>query len=382
MEFRKKLHLAFSIATAMCLFLCAYHSAILTPSPPWMWRGCSGATEVPEEESFGAAPPAPRAANGRQRWSVWNEFSTSISKEVLQSLKVQWATNRFRVPRNLTRRNATLGREELLCELKTRVPLGTIRAGDGPFLGSKWKKVLPAETLAEKLGPFKTCAVVMSSGSIRNSTLGVEIDSHDAILRLNTAPTDGYSVDVGNRTTIRIINTQVMMSAAFLTDPLYSTGALIVRHPVPYSRDPYALYKKRNYDFLQRYREYRRLRPQQPFYILSASFQWNLWDVIQENSPMDIQPNPPSSGMLGVAVMMNICEQVSVYEFLPSHRKTRLCHYFQNVYNWQCTAGHYHPVTFEKNLVKRLNRGSEFDIYARGKVMLRGFSQQWCPKKL
>ncbi|XP_036376234.1 beta-galactoside alpha-2,6-sialyltransferase 1-like [Megalops cyprinoides] len=365
----------------MCLFLYAYHLVVLTPSPLWTWLGCGGATDVPKEESF-TVPPAPPAADGGDRWSVWNEFSASVSKEVLQSLKEQWAANRFRVPRNLTRRNATLGQEDLLCELKTRVPLGTIRNGDGPFSGDEWETVLPAEALVEKLGPLKTCAVVMSSGSIRNSSLGVEIDSHDAVLRLNAAPTDGYSVDVGNRTTIRIINTQVLMSAAFLTDPLYSTGALIMRHPAPYSRDLYAWYRKSDYDFFQRYREYRRLRPQQPFYILSPSFQWDLWDVIQENSPMDIQPNPPSSGMLGVAVMMNLCEQVSVYEFLPSHRKTRLCHYFQDVYNWQCTMGHYHPLTFEKNLVKRLNRGSEFDIYARGKVKLRGFSQQSCPKKL
>lgn len=26
---------------------------------------------------------------------------------------------------------------------------------------------------------------------------------------------------------------------------------------------------------------------------------WELWDVIQEISPEQIQPNPPSSGMLG-----------------------------------------------------------------------------------
>ncbi|KAG7487394.1 hypothetical protein MATL_G00022950 [Megalops atlanticus] len=268
-----------------------------------------------------------------------------IAESVQKAVKYYQAVNDFHVPPNVTRRNAQLSRGELVCELQARVPLRTIRAGDGPFSGHEWETVLPRESLAEKLGPLKTCAVVMSSGALRNSYLGVEIDAHDAVLRFNAAPTKGYSFDVGTKTTLRLVNSKLMMSAEsrFLTDPLYSTGALIMWDPAPYSRDLYAWYKKPDFDFFQRYRDYRRLRPQQPFYILSPSFQWDLWDVIQENSPMDIQPNPPSSGMLGVAVMMNLCEQVSVYEFLLSHRRTPVCHYYQDYFDWHCTLGHYHP---------------------------------------
>ncbi|KAG7487395.1 hypothetical protein MATL_G00022960 [Megalops atlanticus] len=163
-------------------------------------------------------------------------------------------------------------------------------------------------------------------------------------------------------------------------------GRFLIRNPVAsdpsspsFSPTSLKWFNNQKPSFLQNYRECRRLRPEQPFYILSPSFQWDLWDIIQENSLMDIQPNTPSSGMLGVAVMMNLCEQVSVYEFLPSHRKTELCHYFEKDKNWQCTMGHYHPLKFEKDIVKRLHQGTEYDIYNSGKIKLCGFSQHSCP---
>lgn len=37
----------------------------------------------------------------------------------------------------------------------------------------------------------------------------VSLDSHDIVMRFNHAPTKGYEDDVGSKTTIRVVNSQV-----------------------------------------------------------------------------------------------------------------------------------------------------------------------------
>lgn len=61
-------------------------------------------------------------------------------------------------------------------------------------------------------------------------------------------------------------------------------------------------YQNPDYSFFANYKSYRKLHPGQPFYILKPQMPWELWDIIQKISPEKIQPNPPSSGMLGESV--------------------------------------------------------------------------------
>ncbi|KAG7260341.1 hypothetical protein CRUP_038109 [Coryphaenoides rupestris] len=41
---------------------------------------------------------------------------------------------------------------------------------------------------------------------------------------------------------------------------------------------------------------------------------------------------------------------------IATHGRTELCHYYQRFYDAACTLGAYHPLLYEKNLVKRMNR--------------------------
>jgi|AntAceMinimDraft_12_1070368.scaffolds.fasta_scaffold152852_1 hypothetical protein len=52
-------------------------------------------------------------------------------------------------------------------------------------------------TTGRGVARFKLCALVSNSGALKNSGLGGEIDAHEAVFRINNAPTKGYEKDVG-----------------------------------------------------------------------------------------------------------------------------------------------------------------------------------------
>lgn len=313
---------------------------------------------------------------------VWNKNSSSKNLTLrLQKVRKNYlSVNKYHVrytgPKNAVKRSP----EEVLCQIQKQLNFQMITAQDGPFNTSEWEAALPKKNISSEVGHLGRCAVVSSAGSMKSSRLGQEIDSHDAVLRFNGAPTRRFETDVGEKTTIRLINSQLITveEEKFLTDPQYNHGTLIVWDPAPYHANVYQWYRKPDYNFFKAYKHYRQKYPEQPFYILNPHMQWQLWDILQENAPEDIQPNPPSSGMLGIAIMLNFCDEVDVYEFLPSKRQTDVCHYYQKFFDQACTMGAYHPLLFEKNMVKHLNRGTDEAIYTHGKVTLTGLRNVQC----
>jgi len=64
---------------------------------------------------------------------------------------------------------------ELLCQIKEMVQITTLTPDMEPFSGLPWASQLPLHQITTDIGPFKTCAVVSSAGSLKNSGLGKEI---------------------------------------------------------------------------------------------------------------------------------------------------------------------------------------------------------------
>ncbi|XP_074860850.1 beta-galactoside alpha-2,6-sialyltransferase 1 isoform X3 [Carettochelys insculpta] len=305
-----------------------------------------------EKDCISPRPPGDnsglKSKKSQGKVNVWNENSSSKNLiPRLQKVRKNYLTmNKYNVTYKGQKNSAKPSPEKLLCQLQDRVKVTMIHWSDNPFNTSQWQNRLPQKNFSQVVGHLGRCAVVTSAGSLKFSHLGPEIDSHDAVLRFNEAPTRGFQDDVGEKTTIRLVNSQ--------------------------------WYRRPDYSFFENYKTYRKRHPDQPFYILNPRMQWALWDVIQENSLEDIQPNPPSSGMLGIVIMMTLCDEVNVYEFIPSKRQTDVCHYYQRFRDRACTMGAYHPLLFEKNLVKHINQGTDESIYTYGKVTLPGFRQVRC----
>ncbi|XP_021491835.1 beta-galactoside alpha-2,6-sialyltransferase 1 [Meriones unguiculatus] len=327
-------------------------------------------------------PRVPTKGKLQRAFPVWDKSSSY--KNVEPRLQNIWKNylnmNKYKVSYKGPGPGIKFSAEALRCRLRDNVNVSMIEATDFPFNAPDWEDILPEEDIRAKAGPWHKCAVVSSAGALKSSRLGQEIDNHDAVLRFNRAPTANFEQDVGTKTTIRLVNSQLITTDRhFLEDRLYNEGILIVWDPSMYHADIPEWFGSPDYDFFETYQNYRRRHPSQPFYILRPQMPWQLWDIIQEISPDQIQPNPPSSGMLGIIIMMTLCDQVDVYEFLPSKRKTNVCYYYQKFFESACTMGAYHPLLFEKNLVKHLNEGTDEDIYLFGKATLSGFRGMHCP---
>uniref|UniRef100_F6SU16 Beta-galactoside alpha-2,6-sialyltransferase 1 n=1 Tax=Equus caballus TaxID=9796 RepID=F6SU16_HORSE len=339
----------------------------------------SSSTQDPHRNTQGLSNPrSPAKAKPEGSFQVWNKDSSS--KNLIPRLQKIWknylSMNKYKVSYKGPGPGVKFSADVLRCRLRDEVNVSMVEATDFPFNTSEWEGYLPMEDIRTKAGPWGKCAVVSSAGSLKSSQLGQEIDDHDAVMRFNGAPTASFQQDVGTKTTIRLMNSQLVTTEGrFLKDSLYNEGILIVWDPSVYHSD---IPKNPDYSFFDNYKSYRKLHPDQPFYILKPQMPWELWDIIQEISPEEIQPNPPSSGMLGIIIMMTLCDQVDIYEFLPSKRKTDVCYYYQKYFDTACTMGAYHPLLFEKNMVKHLNQGTDEDIYLFGKATLPGFRSIRC----
>jgi len=271
-------------------------------------------------------------------------------------------------------------KEQLLCEA-LKINTSTFLSGNPFFENQQLGSYLPSKPLSliaqesPKHARYNSCAVVSSAGSLLHSNLGSHIDSNDFVIRFNNAPTLGYEKDVGNKTSLRIVNSQVVGKPkfGFLDGGLYGGQPVLVWDPCSYNSTLHDWYRSPDFPFFETYFAKRLMQRDTDVHLLDPRVLWDMWRWLQSQFDTPILPNPPSSGFLGVVLALRSCARVNVYEYVPSMRLTKRCHYYDTQENLGCTIGDWHPLAAEKLVTLKLNSANDTTVFSDGYVSIKGF---------
>ncbi|XP_043841438.1 lactosylceramide alpha-2,3-sialyltransferase isoform X3 [Dromiciops gliroides] len=173
-------------------------------------------------------------------------------------------------------------------------------------------KLLPEHDLPENL-KAKRCkhCVVMGNGGILNGLrLGHILNQFDVVIRLNSAPVQGYTDHVGNKTTIRMTYPE----GAPLSDLEYYLNDLFVA-------------------------------------VLFKSVDFNWLEAMIKNETVNV----PTMGIVAVVLATHLCDEVSLagFGYDLNQPKTPL-HYFDNLCMAAMNDQTMHNLTTETKFLQRL----------------------------
>lgn len=260
-----------------------------------------------------------------------------------------------------------------LLDRARRLRLRMITRDTEPFKRMGYSRYFPTTNLYESC--YNSCALVSSAGSLLGSRLGSEIDAHQAVLRFNDAPTQGFEQDVGSRTTVRLLNSQLLSRPEFdfFNSPMFRNLTLIAWDPSRQGQSLEQWVKKPDFDLFPGYWLRREVLPEEPFYLLHPDSVWEAWHLLDRENPGPVVRNPPSSGFLGLLLLLGLCRRLDAYELVPSMRLTKRCHYYEVHEDLGCTLGDWHPLAAEKLLALHMAAPEVLDqVFAQGRLPLGG----------
>ncbi|KAJ3654917.1 hypothetical protein Zmor_014069 [Zophobas morio] len=268
--------------------------------------------------------------------------------------------------------------KEIMCELK-KLRVKTLKRGDVVGGPKNLGDFLPKRSLFENK-KFNSCAIVASAGALKDSNLGKTIDSHDLVLRFNHAPTKGFEEDVGRKTTVRLLNSQVVTRKEFnfLESDIYKNVTIVAWDPSNYKASLDEWLEKPEFNLFPAYVEYKKKNDKARFFLINPQSLWELWDFLQNNSPNRLRRNPLSSGFLGLGILLPLCNFIDMFEYVPSARATKRCHYYDPEDNPACTFGVWHPLAAEKLLTYHINTIDDQKVFQSGYVRIPGFKNFRC----
>jgi hypothetical protein len=200
------------------------------------------------------------------------------------------------------------------------------------------------------------CAVVGSSSNLLGSGLGAEIDAHDAVIRINLAPTRGFEADVGRRTTHYVVNHYVI--EALLEDP---------RRTPPRAGNPRErlLSADRAAYWLLLYRPHEEPNESLEQLVAHVELLAGAPDIVPRDRSRLIHPGftaqleefklgsvkSLSSGLVGVLLALHVCDAADVFGFGPDRTGARGFYYKPETHGG-------HEADLEEVLLRRLAAAS------------------------
>lgn len=192
-----------------------------------------------------------------------SEFKTKVIRELTKSMRMigdEVTVHKIEFSSNL--RDMAMSRL-----LATRVK--TLRKKTSPFNIHRLGDLFPKQKLFHKVWA-KRCVIVSSAGSMVGSNLGEFIDNHDIVMRFNNAPTIGYETDVGNKTTIRIVNSQVVSKSSFnfLNSSLFKNISMVAWDPANINATLTEWFQSPDFDLFTNYQKFMMENPMADFHII------------------------------------------------------------------------------------------------------------------
>ncbi|CAG0885068.1 unnamed protein product [Cyprideis torosa] len=312
-----------------------------------------------------------------------NGFAEMIERMLMESMGTSQVPDSL--PRNfpfeLVGSLQNSSRLELRCLLNKVSRSEVLR--DDPFVSEQLfgnDNRFPSKPFMDQQKPLESCAVVSSSTNILRSNS----DSHDAVIRYNHAPTEGFEKDVGTKESFRFINGRVLRFFTTVTSPLWDFFAnpfakfwtkFSKDHPtVPVLHVPEFDKGEKPTSKAVPLAKIMRLfhgNPDRPFHYFTQEFSVQAWDILQGFSHKFILPNKgATAGFFGVVIFLPYCQTLRAFEFIPSFRWDPSgwnCHYYETAsFTNTCFMKSGHANSAQLNFLLRINEASKENVYRNG----------------
>mmetsp|Transcript_17342 Transcript_17342/g.33383 ORF Transcript_17342/g.33383 Transcript_17342/m.33383 type:complete len:404 (+) Transcript_17342:152-1363(+) len=228
----------------------------------------------------------------------------------------------------------TPGLEGLPVQLPARVPLADVFLHQGNVqhlfprgLAASTSRHLRREGAAAwGARGFRSCALVGNSGNLLHAKYGAMIDRHDAVMRLNQAPVSGYEDHVGSKTTFRLLNnlwlhrySQSVTSASTREDSLQPPSPT----ELPMERGATIILTRFTREEAEQFTDFWDKKRDISLLLLSSRVVSVVRQLLIQYRERMCQAGygpyqggtAPTSGLVGIYLLLQHCESVTAYGF-------------------------------------------------------------------